>query len=99
LKLLPPQELSILFPAIQIAEKLLAVLDQTPDVRLIDTKAFATELHFVQAENIARVTATNFMPLNEAAWIRAIREHFQSGGDKIIEKNPTALRCVRELTA
>ncbi len=69
-------------------------------MKLIDTKTFATELHFAQAGSIARLgVTTNLMPLNEVVWIGAIRERFQSRGDKIIEKNPITLRDGRELTA
>ncbi len=81
-------------------EKLLALLHKTPNVKLIDTKTFATELHFTQAGNMVLLgAATNFMPLDESVWTKAMRKRFHSKSDKIIEKNLAALRRGRELTA
>lgn len=81
-------------------KKVLDLLAKTPGVKLIDTASLTTELHFAQAGNIALLgAATSFMPIDEAVWLQAIRERFQSKGDKIIEKNLNAFQRGREMTA
>ena len=83
------------YPQIDKITELLAKVD---GVKLFDSVAISEELGFLQGGNIVLLGATsNYLPIEDAIWEKAISERFQSKGDEIIEKNMNAFNIGKEL--
>lgn len=78
-------------------EELYKSIENVPSSMIIDTGKLAKEAGSVRAQNIVLVgRASNFLPINEETFLRAIKDVFVHKGDEIVQINQKAFMLGRE---
>lgn len=80
------------------SKKILNLLKGIDGVKMIDSGLIAKNIHFSHGGNMTLLGyASNYLPVNEEVWDKAIKEKFKNKGNKMVDNNLHAFNTGRRL--